>query len=159
MMIPHHEQAVEMAALAADRASDKEVTALAGRVKEAQEPEIRTLRSWLDTWGEPRPSSSDADSMPGMHHGSSGSGMMSDQDMADLKAAKGRDFDRSFARMMIDHHNGAIVMARNERKNGRDSAAVKLAGEVVRTSRPRSRACGRSSTGSDATGVRGGRRH
>lgn len=76
--------------------------------------------------------------MPGMDHGShsmdgSGmSGMMSDKDMKELKAAKGKDFDRKFARMMIAHHNGAIDMARNEQKNGKNATAKKLADDVVK---------------------------
>ncbi|WP_053923666.1 DUF305 domain-containing protein [Streptomyces chattanoogensis] len=57
---------------------------------------------------------------------------MSDKDMAGLKASKGTDCDKKFATMMTAHHNGAISMARDERKNGRNAAAKKLAGAIIK---------------------------
>lgn len=141
-MIPHHEQAVEMSTLADGRASGAEIKTLAGEIEKAQDPEITTMRSWLKAWGEPE--SADG-SMPGMDHGSGGShgedgadasggaaGMMSDQDLADLTAAKGVDFDRKFAELMIEHHNGAIAMARDQRKNGESTKVKKLAADVIK---------------------------
>jgi uncharacterized protein (DUF305 family) len=77
--------------------------------------------------------------MPGMDHGSGGTdhgsgmpGMMSDEDMKKLEAAKGTEFDRMFAELMIEHHEGAITMAEDEQKKGRDAAAKKLAADVVK---------------------------
>ncbi|WP_329199922.1 MULTISPECIES: DUF305 domain-containing protein [unclassified Streptomyces] len=133
-MIPHHQQAVEMAALADGRAQDSEVKTLAAAIRTAQDPEIRTMKSWLTAWGQPESGSA----MPGMNHGSGAhdgsgmSGMMSDQDMKDLDAAKGGDFDKEFARLMIAHHDGAIAMARAEQKDGLNPSAKKLADEVVK---------------------------
>ncbi|MET4926240.1 DUF305 domain-containing protein [Streptomyces sp. PSRA5] len=141
-MIPHHQQAVEMSTLAGGRASSTEIRTLADEIEKAQDPEIATMRSWLKAWGEPE--SADG-SMPGMDHGSGDSGhsdggggsdgadgMMSGQDMAELTAAKGADFDKKFAELMIEHHNGAITMARDERKNGESARAKKLAAEVIK---------------------------
>ncbi|MFD9207044.1 DUF305 domain-containing protein [Streptomyces sioyaensis] len=139
-MIPHHEQAVEMAELADGRASDTEIKTLAAAIEKAQGPEITTMRAWLKAWGAP---ASSAHGMPGMDHGSGGmdhgsggkdgmSGMMSAKDMTDLKAAKGKGFDRKFAQMMIGHHNGAITMAKDEQRNGRNATAKKLAGDVIK---------------------------
>jgi uncharacterized protein (DUF305 family) len=54
-MIPHHRQAIEMAQLAAERASTPEVKALATRVQGAQDPEITTMTEWLEAWGEDVP--------------------------------------------------------------------------------------------------------
>ncbi|GGY35654.1 lipoprotein [Streptomyces djakartensis] len=137
MMIPHHEQALEMSELADGRASDAEVKALVADIEKAQDPEIRTMRSWLKAWGKPE---SAEEGMPGMDHGSGGvdhgagmSGMMSEGDMKKLQAAKGTEFDRMFAEMMIDHHEGAITMAEGEQKNGRNATAKKLAADVVKT--------------------------
>ncbi|MEU0846185.1 DUF305 domain-containing protein [Streptomyces sp. NPDC005962] len=131
MMIPHHQQALEMAKLADGRAGDKQIASLAGKIEKAQDPEITTMKSWLKAWG--KPVSPSSDSMPGMDHGSGGmDGMMSQKDMDRLKAAKGADFDRAFAQMMIDHHKGAITMAEDEQKSGRDAKAKKLAGDVVK---------------------------
>ena len=72
--------------------------------------------------------------MPGMNHGSRRAampGMMSDQDMSDLKAAKGKDFDKKFAQLMIGHHQGAVTMAKDEQKNGDNPDAKRLAGNVI----------------------------
>ncbi|MER7986021.1 DUF305 domain-containing protein [Streptomyces noursei] len=145
MMIPHHQQALEMARLADGRAADPEVKKLVAAIKQAQDPEIQRMRAWLKAWGKPE----SAGAMPGMDHGSGSgsmdhgsgagghgsgmSGMMSDEDMKALKAAKGRAFDRTFATMMIDHHKGAIDMARDEQRRGRNATAKKLADDVVRT--------------------------
>ncbi|MFB8349338.1 DUF305 domain-containing protein [Streptomyces niveus] len=128
-MIPHHQQAVEMSALAEGRASGAEIKALAVEIEKAQDPEITTMRTWLSAWGEPESAGED---MPGMDHGSGDTaGMMSGQDMRELTAAKGADFDKKFARLMIEHHNGAIAMARDERRDGDNAAAKKLAAEVI----------------------------
>ncbi|MEU2110805.1 DUF305 domain-containing protein [Streptomyces sp. NPDC019507] len=128
-MIPHHQQALEMAELVGGRASDQEIKTLAGQIEKAQNPEIQTMRSWLSAWGK--------SASPGVDHGAGhGSGempgMMSDEDMDALMAAKGTDFDRKFAQMMIDHHNGAIDMAKDEQTSGRNAAAKKLADEVIK---------------------------
>ncbi|MGW5177846.1 DUF305 domain-containing protein [Streptomyces sp. NPDC004082] len=126
MMIPHHEQALEMARLAPDRASDPEVKKLATKIEKAQAPEIRTMKGWLTSWNEPTA----MESMPGMDHGG-GDGMMSGTDMAHLKGMKGADFDEMFTEMMIDHHNGAIGMAEDEQKKGENADAVKTADDIV----------------------------
>lgn len=131
MMIPHHQQALEMAKLADGRAGDQQITSLAGKIEKAQDPEIRTMKSWLKSWG--KPVSASSESMPGMDHGSGGmDGMMSQKDMDRLEAAKGAAFDRAFAQMMIDHHKGAITMAEDEQKKGRNVTAKKLAGDVIK---------------------------
>ncbi|MER5610983.1 DUF305 domain-containing protein [Streptomyces sp. NPDC002215] len=134
-MIPHHQQAIEMAKLADGRAADPEIKKLATAIEKAQDPEIDTMKGWLKSWGKPLPaSSSSMGDMPGMDHGSDGSampGMMSGKDMSDLAAAEGKDFDKKFAQLMIGHHQGAVTMAEDEQKNGVDADAKKLAGAVV----------------------------
>ncbi|GAA4040235.1 DUF305 domain-containing protein [Streptomyces shaanxiensis] len=126
MMIPHHEQALEMAQLADGRASDAEVKDIAGKIEKAQDPEIKTMKGWLESWKKPTA----VEAMPGMDHGS-GDGMMSDADMEHLKGMKGAEFDKMFAEMMIDHHDGAIAMAKDEQKNGENADAVQMAGDIV----------------------------
>ncbi|MFE7767771.1 DUF305 domain-containing protein [Streptomyces sp. NPDC057438] len=127
MMIPHHEQALEMARLADDRASDTEIKEIAATIEKAQDPEIRTMKGWLKSWNEP----TGVESMPGMEHGD-GDGMMSGSDMEHLKGVKNAEFDKMFAEMMIEHHNGAIAMARDEQKDGENTAAMTMAGDIVR---------------------------
>ncbi|MFI1976898.1 DUF305 domain-containing protein [Streptomyces wedmorensis] len=127
MMIPHHEQALEMAELADGRAEDPEVKRLVAAVKGAQDPEIAKMRAWLKGWGKPESAGHGSGSGHGM------SGMMSEQDMKDLAAVKGKAFDRKFAELMIAHHEGAVAMAEDERKDGGNTAAKALADDVVRT--------------------------
>ncbi|MFB7939895.1 DUF305 domain-containing protein [Streptomyces sp. NPDC056049] len=122
MMIPHHEQALEMAKLADGRAEDAGIKQIVAAVEQAQDPEIRKMRAWLKGWG--RPESAGA--------GHSMAGMMSEQDMKKLADAKGKDFDRAFAELMIAHHEGAVKMAQDEQKDGANTEAKALAGEVVR---------------------------
>ncbi|RVW10397.1 DUF305 domain-containing protein [Prescottella agglutinans] len=56
MMIPHHEQAVEMAELVPSRSSNPDVVALAAQIEQAQAPEIEQMEGWLKAWGAPEPS-------------------------------------------------------------------------------------------------------
>ncbi|WP_339156427.1 DUF305 domain-containing protein [Actinomadura luteofluorescens] len=132
MMIPHHRQAVEMAGLAATRASSAQVKALAADIKKAQEPEIQQLSAWLRSWGSPVPSPGTT-GMGGMHHGGMDGmdGMMSEKDMKELEAAKGGAFDKAFLEMMIEHHEGAVAMARTEESAGRFPPAKQLAGKII----------------------------
>lgn len=115
LMIPHHQQAVQMADLAASNAASPEVKALAAQIKAAQRPEITMMGQWLAAWGAPStmPSASASDSsVGGMGMGGmTVAGMMSAADMANLGQATGAAFDRMWLQMMITHHQGAISMA------------------------------------------------
>ena len=129
MMIPHHEQAVEMSTLAETRASSPEITELAARIKSAQQPEIDQMTAWLEEWGLPV--------MPGMdamaEHGGHGmSGMLTEEQLADLEAASGPAFDRLFAEFMIEHHEGAIDMAEDV-VDSRDPRVATLAQAILTT--------------------------
>lgn len=139
-MIPHHRQALEMARLAPDRSASAEVEDLAARIEKAQDPEITTMTGWLTAWGEdvPEPAAPNAstgatESMPGMDHsGHAGMpGMMDGQDMAELEKASGRAFDTMFLTMMVEHHEGAVEMARTEQAEGRYTPAKKLAEDII----------------------------
>lgn len=128
-MIPHHQQALEMARLADGRASSARVKDLAARIEKAQDPEIRTMTGWLKSWGEDVP-------MAGMDHsqhsGMSGmAGMMSEADMTALKKAGGKDFDTRFLSLMVQHHQGAVEMAATEKRKGRSGAAKRMADAIV----------------------------
>ncbi|MBA2773682.1 MAG: DUF305 domain-containing protein, partial [Nocardioidaceae bacterium] len=123
-MIPHHQQAVQMAQMAKTHASTTEVKQLADTIEAAQGPEIATMTGWLKAWGKPLPSGSD---MSGHDMGSmSGDmpGMMSDGEMKKLDVATGAEFDQMFLTMMIKHHTGAIEMAKTEQSDGKNPDAV-----------------------------------
>ena len=132
-MIPHHEQAVEMSTVAQQRAASPKVKDLATRIMGAQDPEIQTMKGWLTDWDEPVTASSDG--MAGMNHGGgtmeSGQGMMSDAQMSQLRTASGAEFDKMFLTMMIEHHQGAISMARTELDKGKHAPAKQLAQAII----------------------------
>ncbi|MCX6405524.1 DUF305 domain-containing protein [Aeromicrobium sp.] len=130
MMIPHHEQAVEMAQLAATRAGSSEVKALASKIEGAQGPEITTMKGWLKDWNAP----SDGSSMGGMDHSAHDmEGMMSDSEMSDLESKSGDAFDQAFLSMMIEHHSGALGMAKSEIADGENPEAIALAKTIEST--------------------------
>jgi uncharacterized protein (DUF305 family) len=149
-MIPHHQQALEMARLAGTRASSSGVKELAAAIADAQDPEIETMTGWLETWDEKVPTDSatamghdlddmeDMDNMDNMDGDGDGddassegmTGMMSDQEMADLEDASGRNFDEMFLRMMIEHHEGAVEMAQTEQAEGEYAPALELAEDI-----------------------------
>ena len=118
-MIPHHEQAIEMSDLALAQAVAPEVKDLAQRIKDAQTPEIETMRGWLENWGEELAS------------GAHSTGMMSEQEMGDLEAATGAEFDRMFLTMMKAHHETAIEMAQTELDEGQNVDAKELAQAII----------------------------
>lgn len=132
MMIPHHQQAIEMARLAKTRASMTEVKQLATEIEGAQDPEIKTMTGWLTSWGASVPSGG-MEGMEGMDHGGGADGMMTEQEMQRLTKLSGMAFDKAFLEMMIKHHQGAITMAKEQQKSGQFPAAKTLAGNVVTT--------------------------
>ena len=120
-MIPHHQQAIEMAelALAPQSGASEQVQELAQQIKAAQDPEIQQMTQWLQAWGAPTamPGATDGSGMAGMDHsghdmgGIAMSGMMTAEQMQQLQQARGTDFDQMWLTMMIAHHEGAISMA------------------------------------------------
>ncbi|KAB1915996.1 DUF305 domain-containing protein [Micromonospora sp. AMSO31t] len=123
MMIPHHQQALEMATLAPDRAADPRVRAVADRIRAAQGPEIGVLRGWLGTRGLPA-------EVPGHDHGTM-RGMQSAEAIRQLAATRGAAFDRLFVRMMTAHHEGAVVMSTDLLKVGADQTLQEFANAVA----------------------------
>lgn len=126
-MIPHHEQAVRMADMVPSRTDNAALRALAGRIRDAQQPEIDRMTGWLRDWNAGPP--------PQRHQQHDMGGMMSAEDMSALKKARGDAFDEMWLRMMIEHHRGAVSMARTELDEGRDEAAGKLARSIIDSQR------------------------
>jgi uncharacterized protein (DUF305 family) len=124
-MIPHHQQAVEMAEMASKQATNPEVKALATDIKAAQDPEIQTMSLWLTGWGQPVPTP-----MAG-HDMSQMDGMMSAQDMQQLQTARVAQFDRMWLQMMTQHHQGAVTMATTETQQGQNADARVLAQQII----------------------------
>lgn len=127
-MIPHHGQAIEMADQALKKATTKEVRDLATAIKGAQDPEIQLMSGWLRSWGEPVPEPSM--DMSG-HSGHKMTGMMTAEQMADLDKATGSAYDELWLRMMIEHHEGAVAMSKDELKYGKNPDARRLAQAII----------------------------
>jgi uncharacterized protein (DUF305 family) len=111
-MIGHHAQALIMARWAESHGASPQVRVLAGRIINAQTDEIHLMQNWLRENGLPVPPVEPGMRMvmDGQEHLMLMPGMLSDQQMAQLDSARGRDFDRLFLTFMIQHHRGAVAM-------------------------------------------------
>ncbi len=116
-MIGHHAQAVLMASWAPTHGAGESVRILASRIDVAQRDEIQFMQRWLRERKEIVPDADptkpmaghDMTSMPGMDMGLA-PGMLTPEQMKQLDAARGVEFDRLFLTFMIQHHTGAITM-------------------------------------------------
>ena len=126
MMIPHHEQAIEMSDIALDpnTGASAAIIALATQIKGAQDPEISQMKNLLTTWDQPT-------EMGSMDHSSMMDGMLTPEEMDTLGQLKGAEFDKAWAKGMIAHHEGAIEMANDVLANGKNSEIRALANAVV----------------------------
>jgi uncharacterized protein (DUF305 family) len=129
LMIPHHQQALEMAGMALERAESPGVLELAKQIQAAQDPEIQMMSGWLEAWDAPMEMGDDHGShdMGGMTM----EGMMSDEDMQALMDATGADFDRMWLETMIAHHEGAITMAEQVKAESGNVDVTTLADAVI----------------------------
>ena len=100
MMIPHHEQAIEMSELAFQNTSNSEVLKIAQEIGDSQSPEIELMNSWTGV-------------KESTHAGHLMEGMLSEVEISELRAAKNDAFDLLFLEGMIKHHRGAIEMAKD----------------------------------------------
>lgn len=122
-MIVHHAQAVEMTALIESHTENKDVRSLGARISHSQADEIRFMKRWLTTRGQPI--SDPANDMHKMHMNHKNMshdqmaqmglmpGMLSSEQMEALRKAKGEEFDRLFLEGMIQHHGGALTMVKD----------------------------------------------
>ncbi len=130
MMIPHHEQAVEMSdTILAKDGIDQRILDLASQIKDAQEPEIKQLTAWLTNWGTDAASTQGMDGMSGRGDGSDG--MMSEGDMMALNNTSGADAGKLYLSQMIVHHQGAVAMAQLELDQGQNVDAKGMASSIV----------------------------
>jgi uncharacterized protein (DUF305 family) len=119
MMIPHHEQAVEMAELAATRTTNSEVLSIANKIKSAQAPEIAVMAAWLGSKAQELHSG----------HSMEMKGMLTGAEFTKLENSVDAKFDQLFVTGMIAHHEGAIEMTQSILKS--ENPIVKKFGEKV----------------------------
>jgi uncharacterized protein (DUF305 family) len=104
-MSAHHAQGMQLAQLAAERASDPQLAAIARLMVATQASEIGIFRKWHRSWfgaDMPAPTPEQHAAMPGM---------IPPEQMSELEALSGTDFDTRFRDIMQSHHSGAIAMA------------------------------------------------
>jgi len=110
-MIGHHAQAIQMAGWAPSHGASPAVCVLCERIVVAQNDEIVFAQRWLREHNEyVPPADPRGHIMPGMDHPMLMPGMLTPEQMAQLDAARGREFDRLFLTFMIQHHQGALTM-------------------------------------------------
>ena len=127
MMIPHHQQAVAMSdTLSKKSGVTAETTALAKEIKAAQQPEIATMQGWLKAWGHDM-----GGGMGEMNHGGTDDGMATDAEMKTFDQTDGTAAEKMYLEMMTKHHQGAIMMAQSELKNGTSPDAIQLAKNIA----------------------------
>ena len=129
-MIPHHEQAVEMAAMVPGRSTDPEVVKLAADISAAQGPEIETMKAFLVQWN--AASKGGQEGHEGHETGGMEmTGMVDEATMTRLESLKGNEFDTLWLSSMVGHHEGAIAMAGAEIADGANADAKKLAEQIA----------------------------
>ena len=125
-MIPHHEQAVEMSDMMIGRNVSEATAALAEQIRAAQTTEVALMQGFLAEWGvelDPHAGHSGDHSM--------GEGMMSGEQLDELESADDVDFERMWLTMMLEHHKGAIVMARAVVADGAEPGVRALAEAII----------------------------
>ena len=123
MMIPHHDQAVVIAELAAQKSSNPEVIALSTQIKYTQEPEILRMTKWLQTAGAPLGDVS--------AHAGHMDGMLTEEELTALENASGTDFDKLWIESMIKHHEGAVAMTESLVAGSKNAEVEALARQII----------------------------
>jgi uncharacterized protein (DUF305 family) len=124
-MIPHHQQALDMAAMVPSRTTNRELVVMAKHIALDQHAQIDTLQGLLQQWGEQAAPAH-------MGHGGMGmDGMVDAATMDRLPTLTGAAFDDLWLRSMIIHHQGAVAMAEPEIARGEDPTAVRMAKVIV----------------------------
>ena len=102
MMIPHHQQAIDISQLALSKSKDPELLGLATSIRDGQSAEIVQMKSWLNA--------AKADLDMGHSMGDTMGGMLTEAELSKLKAATGKSFDLLWLKGMTNHHDGALHM-------------------------------------------------
>ncbi|MHA7279946.1 DUF305 domain-containing protein [Arthrobacter sp. MDT2-2] len=128
----HHNQAVEMSMIVRDNATDETLRSIAYDVALTQQQQAGQMYAWLEEWN-----LSQSTSQPRMEWMAAGSGEHAGMDMAsgndgaasmlgpdglmpgmatedqldELRAARGKDAERLYLTLMISHHTAGVEMA------------------------------------------------
>jgi len=154
-MAVHHLQGVEMANLALERSEDPEVRQLAFDISSTQTNQVGRMQGWLSLWGVAPTGGEPMAWMAGHGGHAMGSnglmpGMATEEELAQLRALSGADFDVEFLRLMIRHHQGGLEMAQYAAGNAEVAEVARLARTMAETQTAETR------TMTDMLAARGG---
>jgi len=125
MMVPHHQQGLEIVRLVRSRPVPAEFALLAGAIEATQADEVKTMAGWLRDWAQP------AAADPESHAAHGGMPGTSPAEIAALRAAGDADFERLAANLLIAHQDDAVQTARMETMGGVNGAARQLANSIT----------------------------
>ncbi len=125
-MIPHHQQAIDMAKLVDGRSRRPELVKLAARIITSQDAEIRIMQAWLTRWNRPAPAGAANE-----HDRPQVPGLLAPGQLDWLETLTGSQFDLGFVTMMRTHHGGAVEMAETELRSGSSAEVRALAERLI----------------------------
>ena len=131
-MIVHHQQAILMSELSAERTNNQTILDLADRIDISQEDEIDFMENWLESRGENKNLSSHEQMQEHKHMKMAG--MASSEELKELRASKSTSFDKLFLQLMINHHDGALEMVKTLKEfpgNSFDSSLDEFISELI----------------------------
>ena len=124
MMTPHHQQAVDMSEIILAAQGTSAATAdLADRIKVGQEEEIDTMVDWAEQW--------DQHELMEQHSQHIANGMITPEQLDQLKTLEGEEADTLFLQLMHSHHAGAVAMTQDQIDNGGYQPLVDLAQQMI----------------------------
>lgn len=127
-MIPHHDDAIEMADLALTRAEHPELKQLAEQIKRNQTAENGQMRGWYRAWFDSDVPTGYSGMMGG---GMMGGGMMGGGSMSLDELSRSEPFDKAFIEQMIPHHQTGIMMARMAGNAAATAEIRELAASII----------------------------
>lgn len=142
-MATHHNQAVEMSAIAMQQALDPAVRTLAFDVLTSQQSQLGMMRGWLMLWDQPVSSEQPMRWMSRADSHAAGSahpmpnqesmrmpGMATTEELSELRRARGTAFDTLYLQLLLRHHEGGVTMARAARDTATIPAVAVLAKQI-----------------------------
>ena len=135
-MRTHHQQAVEMALTAVDKAENPIVRSFAREILIRQNVELGLMAAELGDWGNSGERPEEA--MGWMGHPvpwRAMPGLATDEQMEALRSASGAEFDAMFLELMAEHHRGGVHMASYAAENAETDDVRRLAARMAELQR------------------------
>jgi uncharacterized protein (DUF305 family) len=127
-MTHHHEGAIQMAEMVLKKSQNEELKKFAQKIIDDQRKENTQMKEWREKWYSGKPAAINME-MPGMKDSMK---MLSGEHMKMMEASSGKDFDLHFLDMMIPHHEGAVVMARDALQKAEHQEIKTLANQIIK---------------------------